>query len=228
MSVSSSNDCWRTASLQKQRSVSSIAPPWPTLTDRRELQRFLRFANFYCWFIRGFSSTVQPLTALTSTKVPFRWTPEADTAFMTLKTRFSTAPILVMPNPEEQFVLEVDASDTSAGAVLSQWDPDVKVQPCAYLSRRLSPAERNYAVGDRELLALKTETPETILPSRTLIGTTRLEIEDQVERSLGGEAMPVDTPANRMYILEGARSEVLKWAHLVSPPWPVIRESAAP
>ena len=32
-------------------------------------------------------------------------------------------------------------------------------------------------------------------------------------RGLGGEAMPADTPANRMYVPEGARSEVLKWAH---------------
>ena len=194
-----------------------------------------------------------------------------------------------MPNPEQQFVLEIDASDTGAGVVLSQRAPDGKVHPCAYLSRRLSPAERNYAVGDRKLLALKlaleewrhllegltvpflvwtdhrnleylrsakrlnprqarwsllfnhfdftlsyrlgsrnvkpdalsrlhasppeTETPETILLLRTLVAATRLEIEDQVERSLGGEAIPVDTPTNRMYVLKGVRSEVLKWAH---------------
>ena len=122
---------------------------WPTPTDRREL------SNFYRRFILGFSSTVRPLTALTSTKVPFRWTPEADSAFTALKTRFSTATILVMPDPEVQFILEVDASDTGTGAVLSQRAPDGKVHPCAFFSRRLTPAERNYAVGDQELLALK-------------------------------------------------------------------------
>ena len=97
---------------------------WPTPTDRRELQRFLGFSSFYQRFIRGFSSTVRPLTALTSTKVPFCWTPEADTTFTALKMGFSTAPILVMPDPEWQFILEVDASDTGAGAVLSQRAPD--------------------------------------------------------------------------------------------------------
>ena len=127
---------------------------WPTPTDRRELQRFLGFSNFYRRFIRGFSSTVRPLTALTSTKDPFRWTPEAETAFTGLKTWFSTAPILVMPEPEVQFILEVSASDTGVGAVLSQWAPDGKVHPCAFFSRHLTPAERNYAMGDQELLAL--------------------------------------------------------------------------
>ena len=65
-----------------------------------------------------------------------------------------------MPNPEEQFILEVDASDTGVGAVLSQRAPDSKVHPCAYFSRRLSPAERNYAIGERELLALKLSLEE--------------------------------------------------------------------
>ena len=93
---------------------------WPTPAGRRELQRFLGFANFYWRFIRNCSSTIQPLTALTSTRVPFRWTPEAKVSFSALKTRFATAPVLVMADPERQFVLEVDASDTVVGAVLCQ------------------------------------------------------------------------------------------------------------
>ena len=104
-------------------SKTDMVGSWPTPTNRKELQHFLGFANFYRRFIRGFSSTVQPLTALTSTKVPFRWSPEAEAAFAALKVQFSTAPILVMPNPEEQFILEVDASDTGAGAVLSTTVP---------------------------------------------------------------------------------------------------------
>ena len=59
----------------------------------------------------------------------------------------------------------------------------------------------------------ETQTPETILPAQTLVATTRLEIKDRVERSLGGEAPPEDTPANRMYLPEDARPEVLQWAH---------------
>ena len=105
---------------------------WPRPTNRKELQRYLGFANFYRRFIRGFSSTVRPLTALTSTKVSFLWSPEAELAFTELKTQLSTAPILIMPNSEEQFIVEVDTSDT--GAVLSQWAPDGKVHPCAYFS----------------------------------------------------------------------------------------------
>ncbi|XP_047233599.1 uncharacterized mitochondrial protein AtMg00860-like [Girardinichthys multiradiatus] len=62
---------------------------WPIPTTRKELQRFLGFANFYRKFILNYSQTASPLTALTSSKVPFSWTPEADNAFGALKTKFT-------------------------------------------------------------------------------------------------------------------------------------------
>ena len=89
---------------------------WPVPISRKDLQRFLGFANFYLWFICNYSQVATPLTQLTSTKLPFLWSPEADTAFATLKNRFTSAPILIQPDPERQFVVEVDASDSGVGA----------------------------------------------------------------------------------------------------------------
>ncbi|KAI3363972.1 hypothetical protein L3Q82_001570 [Scortum barcoo] len=57
--------------------------------------------------------------------------------------------------PHSSSLLRLDASETGIGAVLSQRCPvDQKVHPCAFFSRRLTPAERNYDVGNRELLAV--------------------------------------------------------------------------
>lgn len=71
------------------------------------------------------------------------------------------APVLVLRDPKLQFMVEVDASDVGVGAVLSQRsEGDGHLHPCAFLSRKLSPAERNYDIGNRELLAVKVALDE--------------------------------------------------------------------
>ena len=134
---------------------------WPTPSTRKELQRFLGFSNFYRRFIRNYSSGAAPLTALTSQSVPYRWSSTAEKAFCELKSRFTSAPILIFPDPSRQFIVEVDASDTGVGGILSQRSAeDQKVHPCAFFSRKLSPAEKNDDVGNRELLAVKLALEE--------------------------------------------------------------------
>lgn len=69
---------------------------------------------------------------------------------------FTSAPILIHPDTSKQFIVEVDASDAGVGAVLSQrLDSPGRLQPCAFFSCRLTPSEKNYDVGDKELLAIK-------------------------------------------------------------------------
>lgn len=134
---------------------------WPEPSTRKQLQRFLGFANFYRRFIKDYSRVAAPLTRLTSPAFRFSWTDEARQAFEKLKELFTSAPILVQPDPSRQFIVEVDASETGVGAVLSQRsESDLKLHPCAFFSQRLSPAERNYDVGNRELLAVKLALEE--------------------------------------------------------------------
>ncbi|KAI2645676.1 Transposon Tf2-6 polyprotein [Labeo rohita] len=110
---------------------------WPQPKTLKELQRFLGFANFYRRFIRGFSTVAAPLTAM---------------------TKHPNQPFIVEVDP---FIVEVDASNTGVGAVLSQRQGNpAKMHPCAFFSRKLTPAERNYDVGNRELLAMKLALEE--------------------------------------------------------------------
>lgn len=144
-----------------ERKVKGVLD-WPLPQTLKELQRFLGFANFYRRFIRNFSIIAAPLTAMTkrhSTRL--KWSEEAEQAFKELKSRFTSAPILHHPDPEHQFIVEVDTSNTGVGAVLSQrqGNPE-KIYPCAFFSRKLTPAEQNYDVGNRELLAMKLALEE--------------------------------------------------------------------
>ncbi|KAL0171008.1 hypothetical protein M9458_035604, partial [Cirrhinus mrigala] len=140
--------------------VKAVAD-WPTPDSRRAVQRFLGFANFYRRFIRNFSQVALPLMDLTSTKKRFCWLSQAQTAFENLKSRFISAPILTTPDSSRQFIVEVDASEVGVGAVLSQRSPsDERIHPCAFFSHRLTPTERNYDIGNRELLAVKLALEE--------------------------------------------------------------------
>ena len=133
---------------------------WASPRSVKEVQRFLGFANFYRKFIRGFGTVAAPITALTKGGVPFIWTPQAEGAFRLLKERFSSAPILALPDPSLPFVVEVDASNVGVGAILSQRISDGKLHPCAFYSHRQSPTDARYDVGDRELLAVKMALEE--------------------------------------------------------------------
>lgn len=72
-----------------------------------------------------------------------------------MKGLCTAAPVLSHPNPARQFVVEADVSDTGANAVLLQRNPvDQKLHLCTFFSHHLSPAEKNYDVGNREFLPM--------------------------------------------------------------------------
>lgn len=134
---------------------------WPVPDSWKQLQRFLGFVSFFRRCIWNYSSVAAPLTSLTSVKKSFSWTPEADVIFQILKQWFTSAPILQLPDQSLQFVVEVAASDIGVGAILFQRAAlDQKLHPCAFFSRHLTQAERNYDIGNQELLAVKLALEE--------------------------------------------------------------------
>ena len=139
--------------------VSSIKE-WKAPQSVKEVQIFIGFANFYRRFIRNFSGICAPITeTLKGDPKGFKWGSAQDKAFEELKTRFTTAPILIHFNPLSDTVVETDASDYALGCVLSQY-VDKKLHPVAFHSRKFSPTERNYDVHDKELLAILTALQE--------------------------------------------------------------------
>lgn len=90
---------------------------WSRPTTLKQLQQFLGFANFYRRFLKNYSCVEAPLTRLISTSAQFIWT---ESAFIKLKELFASVPVLIQPDPSLQFIVEVDASDSGVGAVLSQ------------------------------------------------------------------------------------------------------------
>jgi hypothetical protein len=98
----------------------------------------------------------KPLTDLTKKEAqqgPFQMTKEGKQAFEFLKQAFLVAPILAQFNEGREIVLECDASSWATGGALMQYVDGV-LRPVAFYSRRMTPAECNYEIYDKEMLAI--------------------------------------------------------------------------
>ena len=143
-----------TSGIKMDPAKISAIVDWPTLRSVKDVQAFLGFANFYRRFIYGFSRIVRPLHRLTRKDVNFEWTAKCQEAFDKLKTAFITAPILAHFDPDLECIIETDASDFVTAGVMSQRGPDGILRPVAFFSQKHSPAECNYEIYDKELLAI--------------------------------------------------------------------------
>ncbi|KAL5512271.1 hypothetical protein ACEPAG_3556 [Sanghuangporus baumii] len=125
---------------------------WPVPKNVHELQQFLGLGNWLRRFVEGYSSVVKPLTSLTG-KAEWKWGEEEQRAFEELKERLSSPPVLAIPNNDDPFRVEADASDFATGGVLLQ-KQEGKWKVIAYRSSTLLDAERNYEIYDKEMLAI--------------------------------------------------------------------------
>jgi hypothetical protein len=93
---------------------------------------FLELAGYYRQFIPNFFKIVKPMTKLLETEAKYKWSPQCEEAFLTLKKLLATAPVLAQPDIEKSFDVYCDASSTSIGGVLMQDGHAI-----AYASRQL-------------------------------------------------------------------------------------------
>ncbi len=138
---------------QKIQAVVRLAKPQ---IPARAMQRFLGFANFYRRFIRNYSQLAAPLTALTSTNKCSGGLKQPNAAFSNSRAALVQLPFLLPMIPP--------VSCGGGGSTHQRWGwarfspsvlfSDEKIQSCTFFSHRLSPAERNYDIGNRELLAV--------------------------------------------------------------------------
>ena len=113
---------------------------------------FLGLCNYYRKLIPHFAEISAPLYAVTQ-ETKLEMNSDLMKAFDALKSAMCPAAALRIPNPEQPFILETDASNVALGAVLRQGDPGESF-PVAFFSIGLTKPERNYSTYERELLAV--------------------------------------------------------------------------
>ena len=132
----------------------AVIQEWKAPQSVKGVQSFIGFANFYRKFIKNFSELTLPIMKLVRKDTLFKWNEEVEQAFVRLKKIFTTAPVLTLFDHSRETILEVDASKWCIGGTLFQVDNEGVVRPCAFYSKKNSPAECNYEIYDKEMLAI--------------------------------------------------------------------------
>jgi hypothetical protein len=104
---------------------------------------FLGLAGYYRRFIPNFSKIAKLMAKLLEKEAKFKWSPQCEEAFLTLKKLLTTAPVLAQPDIKKLFDVYCDASDTSIGGVLMQ-----DGRAITYASRQLRCHEEHYPAHD--------------------------------------------------------------------------------
>jgi transposase InsO family protein len=143
-----------TNGIQVDPEKVKVIAEWPYPRTVKGVQSFLGFCNFYRRFIRDYSKVAAPLTQLTRADHEFVFDEKCQQAFVRLRTLLMNAPLLAHYDVDSQCMLETDASDTVIGAVFSQKGLDGEWHPVAYFSKTMAPAETNYPIYDKEMLAI--------------------------------------------------------------------------
>jgi hypothetical protein len=126
---------------------------WPEPTRVGHIRSFLGLACYYQRFIPDYGTIVQPLQILTKKDAKFQWKESQQKSFDTLKKLLTKSPILGYPIDGEMFILDTDASNVAAGAVLSQRQNGVE-RVIAYGTKTFSDSQQNYCTTKRELFAV--------------------------------------------------------------------------
>ena len=137
------------ADLEKLEAIRKWEPP----TKVRGIRGFLGFCNYYPQFIDGYSRIAEPLTRLLRKDQPFHWTLECQHAFEQLKDTLIKAPLLAKWTLGLETAIECDSSGYVVGSTLMQKMKGLW-HPVAYFSKKLNPAESNYPIHDKEMLAI--------------------------------------------------------------------------
>jgi hypothetical protein len=124
---------------------------WPAPTTVIELRSFLGLANFYRRFVLGFSHIAWALIQVTKGggRSNFTWWKEKKRAFNDMKHHLCSTLVLSLPDLQQPFEIEIDASDYVVGAVLTQHG-----HPVAYHSKTLSDTIWKYPTYDKEMYSI--------------------------------------------------------------------------
>ena len=130
---------------KKIKAILAMQPP----RNLKQLRAFLGLVTYYRDMWPRRSHILAPLTDLLKTPKTFKWEDKHTKAFNQMKALIQVDTLLIYPDHNLPFHIESDASDFQLGAVIKQ-----NGLPCAFYTRKLNKAQKNYTTIEKELLSI--------------------------------------------------------------------------
>ena len=122
--------------------------------SQTQLQSFLGLVNYYRNYVPNIAQMAAPLYDLLGKNKKFQWSPDANTAFDTIKNKLTSGVKLFHPDPAKPFILHTDSSDDSISGILSQKSSTGVDEPLMFISKKLNLTERLWPISHKELSAV--------------------------------------------------------------------------
>jgi hypothetical protein len=135
---------------------------WPQPNTVTKMRGFLGLANHYSSYVPNYAHLAAPLMDMLKvgradgkkgSQVKLKWTPERESAWITLRKAVTNDLVVFQLHPDSPFLLCTDASDYAIGAVLEQ-NRDGKPVPVGFFSRKLTDGQLNWSVREKETYAI--------------------------------------------------------------------------
>lgn len=127
---------------------------FPTPSNVHQIRQFVGLCSFFRKFINNFAIIAKPLTDLTKKNIVWKWEQAQDDAFLELKSKLVSQPVLAIYDRHLVTELHTDASKLGIAGILMQYQSDGELKPVMYFSRVTTREEQNYHSYELETLAL--------------------------------------------------------------------------
>ena len=125
--------------------------------NKKELQRFLEFANYYRDFNSFNAAKIQPLQERLRKNQHFYWNEKHQEAFDSVKQALVDATDLVTPNEGGCFVLDTDASAVTIAGIIhrkQEYNAKTILRPIVFGSKVLIRTQLTYGATKLEMYAV--------------------------------------------------------------------------
>ena len=118
-------------------------------TSEKQVREFIGLVNYYRDMWPRRSHLLQTLTALTSSKVRFKWTDVEQKSFDDIKRAMTHDTLLTYPYFNKRFDIHMDASNFQIGSVIIQ-----QVKQTDFYIRKLTVPQTRYTATEKVFISI--------------------------------------------------------------------------